>query len=658
MKQKRFKKLMISLAVLGSVGSISVGFLVASCTPNGDVNASKKARYKIMPTYTSQADLLLSLGITPDYYPRQLYAKGNHPFPFLDPNSSEFKEEQVYDKPEFKRGLANKLLDLESKIKTYDTTWWSFSGNQYGENVNEEHWRRHNGTLVFYDRYLFDNSHYEPQVLKRLSPDLTNGPFTKDSVPVALDFKASRDLFFALSPQTIKTFNDQNNNDPLAVGLRAGLKYKDEQKGILNPLYNYSYFAKRIHDNYLNGQTINGINFMNSNFKERVLNGNDIPLFYAEKNWRDEKSLNSIIYKQIEELLLIKDIKEAGLTKLNYDPFNKSTNLTSELQHHPIYEQNLRKDGGTQLYLGTMRDGMFYLYDLAYATAKFAQTEQAKELFKDEPERLAMMQNALTNANEIVKNYNDRIKAMREFFQAVGVVDKNYNPDLKQFDNSNSINLGLLTISATSGASTLQSQSKYGFLYYDLGFKAPQPILSDKESKPLLEKVDEKDDGCHIHPDGKRHCPLNEDGTGLAKNFTGSIFNMDDNGWWWNLGQGGLKEKNFSKFQKQFDVIINIEFDPKSQALSPQDRTLVYSLFKEKYLSNNQLNGASTRLFRDNYELWNEGVKSPIGLNLILDSLLKVIVKHVGKDKKTEFAELYKKANSWGSYWDKFTKIK
>ncbi|WP_208895028.1 iron ABC transporter substrate-binding protein [Ureaplasma diversum] len=652
MKQRRFKKLVIALGAVGVITTTSVGFLIASCTTQ-----KKQEPYKVMPTYTSQADTLLALGITPDYYPRLLNSKDNRPFAFLDPNSNEFKNNQVFDKPEFKAGLGNRLLDLESKIKTYNTTWWSFSGNQLGENVNEEHWRKHNGNLVYYDRYLFDNSHFEPQVVRRLSPDLNNGPFAKETYPVPVDFKASRDLFFSLSPEMIKTFTDENNKDPLAVGLRAGLKYKDESKGLLNPLFNYSYYAKRIQENYLNGETIDGINFKNSNFRKRVIEGNDVPLFYIEKDWQTKNSLNTIIYKQIEQLLLIKDIKKAGLTKLNYDPLNQKQKVSSELQHHPIYEQNLRKDGGTQLYLGTMRDGMFHLYDIAYATAKFAHTKEAEELFKNEPERLEMMKKALTHANEIAGNYNARIKAMREFLQAVGVVDKNYNPELKQFDNTNSINLGLLTISSKSGVSTLQSQSKFGFLYYDLGFKAPKPKLSDNLVNPLLEKVDGKQEGCHIHEDGTRHCPFGESTNGLPENYTGSIFNMDDNGWWWNLGENGLSEKNTARFNNQFDVVINIEFNPEGASLSNKDRTLVNKLFKEEHLSNNNLNSPSKKLFRDNYELWNEGVKSPIGLNLILDNLLKYILKYVGDDKKQQFAELYQKANSWGSYWEKFAKV-
>lgn len=58
---------------------------------------------------------------------------------------------------------------------------------------------------------------YEPLVAKRLSPSNGTGPITDVNTSFPLDFKASRDLFFVLDEKTIKTFLDQNNNDPLAV---------------------------------------------------------------------------------------------------------------------------------------------------------------------------------------------------------------------------------------------------------------------------------------------------------------------------------------------------------------------------------------------------------------------------------------------------------
>nr|WP_318032079.1 hypothetical protein [Ureaplasma urealyticum] len=59
--------------LLGTFGLLSFGISVAtiasSCTKTSSTNIQEQIKYDIMPTYTSQADNLLALGITPDYYP-------------------------------------------------------------------------------------------------------------------------------------------------------------------------------------------------------------------------------------------------------------------------------------------------------------------------------------------------------------------------------------------------------------------------------------------------------------------------------------------------------------------------------------------------------------------------------------------------------------
>ncbi|WP_303923644.1 Vmc-like lipoprotein signal peptide domain-containing protein [Ureaplasma parvum] len=653
---KKTKKYLISMFTTISI-VIGTTTIISSCTKKTSTNVQEQIKYDIMPTYTSQADNLLALGITPDYYPQQMYWKKNAPYDYLNPQKPNYQR-WFYQKDDFANKFKEKLIDLEKNIKQYGTTWWSFSGNTYGEGVSEEYWNKNKGKLVYYDRYLIDNSHFE-RAKKTLVAH--GGPISNQKTAIPVDFKMSRDFYLTLNKNDILNFKNDPNS-LLRKSLLLGLEYKDKEKGELNELYNYSYFADKLNKNYFNAETFDGINFNNSAFKKRILEGNDIPIFYTEAKWKDPKSLNSKIYEAFKTVVLTKKVRESGLNKLNYDPFlpvaKQDSYVTSILQHHPIYEQNMRWDGGTQVYLGTMRDSLLYLYDIAYATTKYAYSEEAKIDFKDNLAKLEPLKKALFNANQIANNLINRLNKMRLYFQAIGVVDKNYNPNLKQFDNTNSKTLGLLTTSQNSGSSTLQTQSKYGFLYYDLGFKAPKPILKKDEWTELLEDVNGKQLLCHRHGNGQIHCfgGDNQDGAQIDKNIVGSLFNMDDNGWWWNLGEGSLSASNFAKFNSEFDYLIKISYqnleDFHSNNLSRPQKELIMSLIKSNY------DDPANRIFDDNYELWNDGIKSPIGYNMILDSVIKIINKTIDPQLIKQNEQLLKEANDWGSYWKTFVNQK
>ncbi|GCE63855.1 hypothetical protein MHSWG343_08620, partial [Candidatus Mycoplasma haematohominis] len=68
------------------------------------------------------------------------------------------------------------------------------------------------------------------------------------------------------------------------------------------------------------------------------------------------------------------------------------------------------------------------------------------------------------------------------------------------------------------------------------------------------------------------------------------------------------------------------------------------------------------------YHLWNEGLRSPIALNLLLDSLVDIFqrqydpefkgVNNVGTGASSgtngDYKDKYKKAMDWGDYWNKY----
>ena len=330
---KKTKKYLISMLATISI-VIGTTTIISSCTKKTSANVQEQIKYDIMPTYTSQADNLLALGITPDYYPQQMYWKKNSPYDYLNPQKPNYQK-WFYEKDDFANKFKEKLINLEKNIKQYGTTWWSFSGNTYGEGVSEEYWNKNKGKLVYYDRYLIDNSHFE-RAKKTLVAH--GGPISNQKTAIPVDFKMSRDFYLTLNKNDILNFKNDPNS-LLRKSLLLGLEYKDKEKGELNELYNYSYFADKLNKNYFNAETFDGINFNNSAFKKRILEGNDIPIFYTETKWKDPKSLNSKIYEAFKTVVLTKKVRESGLNKLNYDPFLSTTKqdsyVTSILQHHP-----------------------------------------------------------------------------------------------------------------------------------------------------------------------------------------------------------------------------------------------------------------------------------------------------------------------------------
>ncbi|RTZ68029.1 MAG: hypothetical protein DSZ21_02545 [Tenericutes bacterium] len=80
----------------------------------------KMKKYKILPTYTGQADQLIALGIAPDYYPVQLNEK--HAYKYLtDPRV--YMDVQHEVNPDFARKFEDKIKSLFSQISEVGRTW-------------------------------------------------------------------------------------------------------------------------------------------------------------------------------------------------------------------------------------------------------------------------------------------------------------------------------------------------------------------------------------------------------------------------------------------------------------------------------------------------------------------------------------------------------
>ncbi|MCV3728243.1 iron ABC transporter substrate-binding protein [Ureaplasma miroungigenitalium] len=699
MKKKIIKKVfgIISLCALG----VSLSACAFACKPKvGTV-------YRIFPTYVSQADNLLALGIVPDYYPTQVFWDKHEPYPYINALKPHTFQSFIYQDEPFKNGLTNKLASLEKRIKVFAPSWFSLSGNNDNENRNEEFWFFNKGNFILYDQYLLEDTN---NVIGGAVLDIKGGPIKNDSFVTGVDYKTSRDLFLSLPFELIAALHDADKAaDPLIKKLKQGLTYEDPSINKLYQLHNFSRYANDINQYYFHNKqnlTITNnnqqtpFNFWTSNFAKFVLgveydtqtqklinHQNEIPLFYPEYNWRESSSLNSKIYHFFNEILLTEKDKKAGINNINYHPqmcdydnFTKDlplctfddqpSNTSSVLHHHPVYEQNLKLNDSSQIYLGSMRESMLYLYKIAYAATSFIQTKQGQALFKDNPEQKSALENALSNANLIAGNLYERLRSMRLLFQKLGLVDPNYDPQKYNFDNRRSKVLGLLTTFERNGTNTLQSISKYGFLYYDLGFRGPKPRLIGYDYRALLDPVDNKvPEGCHKHDDGTTHC-VNEDNEEyelkrIKPKLTNSILNMDAHGWWWNLGDGGLTETNFAKFKGNFDYIFNLTKNKAQVFSNPSENVQVNLLLKSHIQKKTVIDPEvlSNHVFLQDYTLWTEGIRSPIGYNQILDAVLDMLwntdevqgqIKTMSQAQQTQLHNQYKQAMHWGSYWDQY----
>jgi len=77
------------------------------------------------------------------------------------------------------------------------------------------------------------------------------------------------------------------------------------------------------------------------------------------------------------------------------------------------------------------------------------------------------MKKAFTNANTITGQLKSRMDSIKQYFNDIGVAGKTF---------------GLFTIAPGKGVSTIQSMSKYSFIYNELGLKQPIPKNLDNLS--------------------------------------------------------------------------------------------------------------------------------------------------------------------------------
>ncbi|GCE64060.1 hypothetical protein MHSWG343_10680, partial [Candidatus Mycoplasma haematohominis] len=538
---------------------------------------------------------------------------------------------------------------------------------------NNQFWNNKKTTLLFIEQFIAD--------------DYTNIEDGYDLLPVhkkliVTNYRAARDPYTIFKEEVFKCFNksgtDHGNtcNDNLAKKFMAYMSNYDLEE--INSIYRfgkYIEFWNRLVEE--NKDQMDKLGFkewisqeklfsteeavdqkLAEKYKTTIFTKEELCFLNAWANNQDEKSECSDSSKYDTK------IKEAKF-QMNYPKPSKT--------HHPALEQQILP-GTAPLAEGSQKDIIVFLYQFAASIDKYTKSAEFKSEFANDRRKEAM-ENVLKNVGEIAANFKSRIKNIREYFQAIKVVDSKFNPEgeSKCWTNKDSKTFTVLTYPPSAfgaGEATIQSMSKFPFIYKDIGLRQPIPANLISSS-----------------PVSKAH---NDDGE--EEDLSHEIFSVDDNGWWWKIGSAHLDPTNLLEFRGQSDTVLilaneddwNLLKDPNSGTLKAASSLLASN--KEKSSDGSNFEEIDIRKVQGNepelrnnkgyhvsynkYHLWNEGLRSPIALNLLLDSLVDIFQRQYDSDFKgvngtsssssgggnngNGSKDKYQKAMDWGDYWNKY----
>lgn len=592
------------------------------------------SHYKILANYNGQAELLLSLQIPPDYFPYQFKQRKLYDY-LTNINKYLVTEGASQEKQELGKKLQGRIDQLISQVNTFGPSLWNedlYAGGLVNRNV--QYWNTKSADYLFLEQFIIDDSSDPLFLLERLP---------RHSHLAVTNFRAARDPYSLFGEDVYKYFG------------------KPETNGANNQL------AKKLHDYYRSYSKISPNNLFRSgkyihfwtdfckNLKEKSSDGTgkeDLKHFFKLPSFSNGKkeylfapfqdSIDKHIAKEFFEVIF-SDEEKAALKNGTSEKFqfqylkNIATQSSgageesicpSELGqsafqkvHHPALEHQTLK-GSSPVSEGTQKDLLVYLAQMAIALDKVSKTNNFTSVFGSD-QRKDFISNAWKNAVSIAKGYRERLKNVREYLQAIGVVDTQFKPDQSTHTRNSSKTVAIVSYPPSqlgAGDATIQTISKYPFLYTELGLNEVIPN-EWKNGGP-------KDDN---HKD---------------------ILGVDDNGWWWKLGDVHLSSDSLNSFSGVADSIILLATDDDWNILSASDSPKMRSL--RSLLKSESNSNGKERIQMSNYSLWNEGLRSPIALNLLLDVLVDTLTKQFGngKEKNGEQSK-YTKALDWGDYWNK-----
>ncbi|AEG73663.1 putative ABC substrate-binding protein-iron [Mycoplasma haemofelis Ohio2] len=574
--------------------------------------------YKIIVNYNGQADLLLSLQIPPDYYPYQFKKTALYDY-LTDVDQYVITNAHTsINKSLIKVKLQSRLNELLGKVKEFGPSLWN--EDLYDSGLvfrNDQFWNNKRASVLFLEQFVAD--------------DYVNIEDSFDLIPIHKDlivtnYRAARDPYTIFSEEVFKYFeNGTSNNGDKDLASKFKTYVDNYDKESINSLYR---FGKYIY-------------FWNDLFKRHEQQFKDLGMDdwlskEKEKNNKRTFSLDtskdSVIAKKYarvvftdEEIQKLKEWKSEW--KSNYE------STSYKLTHHPALEQTTIP-GAAPLAEGSQKEVVVFLFQFAALLDKYSKSDNFKTEFNNDY-RKSFMESALKNAKQMASNLKTRIKDIREYLQKIQVVDSSFSPETgnNSNSNSNSKSLAIVTYPPSSygaGEATIQSMSKFPFIYKDIGLKQVYPHnLSD-----------------HSH------------------DMENDIFSVDDNGWWWKIGKSDLNSNNLVEFKNTADSLLILANPEDWSLLRDKNASAIKSLGgilkgnEEIDISN--INQKGYKVSYNKYHLWNEGLRSPIALNLLLDSLVDILQKQYdpeftvcGQDCQGSNGSnnKYVKAMDWGDYW-------
>ena len=704
---KKMKKLLLGVGTATTV--IAPVAMVVSC--GGE---QKTEHFNLLPTYTGQVDQLIALGIHADYYPLQL--NEDHPYGYLThPGDFMFMQND-----EFKKKFAARVKNLMPK--RVGTGWWNQDALNSGERGSDpSYWQSKDAGVLLYEHYLLDDD--------RKIIDNSKAPKHKVEAVVQTNFRSSRDpytrinkgVFFGwdLTDVELTTLSIASSNKQMSIlGQTADVTPNDAKviiamrakraelvaaaaKGATSAnsdwFYNDWYFVDSYHRMFLDNEDFQGKK-VDANgavsdsgkangkaFLAWLIDSTTTSPFTTSADYatgHDNAEVNGDIRALFDASTFQGEEIAGGITP------NSNGGSALLKGHHPIYEQQDGEIGAAPMFEGAVRDNQLYLFNVAWqldnlvtygtpygkqhiADMKKPGYKQVKSLdgiatsVADankirnyvrgalSPSQVSESMAAFENSLAITAELKTRMNAMKTYFKTLGQAGKTF---------------GLLTIAPGHGVSTIQSMSKYSFIYEGLGFKQPLPNslhtlaggareFTNGWGKKYTSKTDHtlidsgiKNENVYLDNEGKVRgdAPANvQQAVGAAKNGKATLFNMDDNGWYWTVGETGhLSDSQLGEFAGQFDYGFIAGRDENFKA----DVTAVnVNEVAVKALWKDSSDSANIEDVRVNYDLWNEGLKTPFVLHMLLDQIMKQV-----EAKNTPINGAQRDAaKNWGNYFTK-----
>ncbi|OAL10083.1 iron ABC transporter substrate-binding protein [Candidatus Mycoplasma haematobovis] len=593
--------------------------------------------YKIMVNYNGQADLLLSLQIFPDYYPYQF--KKTTLYDYLT-NVNDYlvvNEHTSPEKKKLKEGLQKRLDDLLGNVKEFGPSLWNEDLYETGLVFkNDQQWSNRSTSILFLEQFIADD-------FVDINESTNSLPAYKDLI--ITNYRAARDPYTIFSKKVFKCFEEDavktvsSSEEQCDVGQGQG---QGKQLAEKFKQYIKDYSQDKINSLYRFGKYIY---FWNNLFKKAGSNLKELGveswikkenLFALEKEQDKEIAdrYSKIIFgpEETKKLDEWSSSSSSGTFKSNY---LLASNTGISLVHHPALEQTTLP-GSAPLAEGSQKEVIVFLFQFAALIDEYVKRKNGnfKTDFAGDP-REDFMKSALQNAKVMAKNLEDRISNIRKYFQKIEVVDPSFDPSklstTSPINNNKSKAFAIVTYPPSSfgaGEATIQSMSKFPFLYTDIGLRQVFPTNLKKTN------------GDHI-------------------SWEDEIFSVDDNGWWWKIGNVNLDSSNLFQFENQADSLLVLANPEDWNLINDKNAVTLKSLGTllkgEKDIDAGKVNKEKYPVSYNKYHLWNEGLRSPIALNLLLDNLVNIFQRQYDpkfvKSKGENQNGCYAKAMDWGNYW-------